>query len=181
MDDEKILDLYFARSENAISETELKYGRQVWRVSNGILKNTADADECTSDTWFRAWNAIPPARPKAFLAWLMRVARNLSLDRLRRAKALKRGATALALDELREVALALPDTTDSAIIRDTLNQFLEGQSKINRIIFVRRYWFLDSMRTIAEHTGKSEAAVRSTLKRMRKALKSNLEKEGVAL
>jgi len=181
MDDEKILDLYFARSEKAISETELKYGRQVWRVSNGILKNTADADECTSDTWLRAWNAIPPARPRAFLAWLMRVARNLSLDRLRRAKALKRGATALALDELREVALALPDTTDSAIIRDTLNQFLEGQSKTNRIIFVRRYWFLDSMNTIAEHNGKSEAAVRSTLKRMRKALKSNLEKEGVAL
>ena len=87
----------------------------------------------------------------------------------------------MALDELREVALALPDTTDSAIIRDTLNQFLEGQSKTNRIIFVRRYWFLESMRTIAEHTGKSEAAVRSTLKRMRKALKSNLEKEGVAL
>ena len=87
----------------------------------------------------------------------------------------------MALDELREVALALPDTTDSATIRDTINQFLKGQSKANRIIFVRRYWFLDSIRTIAERTGKSEVAVRGTLKRMRKALKSDLEREGVVL
>ena len=181
MDDQMILDLYFARSENAIAETKLKYGRQVWRVANGILENTADADECTSDTWLRAWNAIPPARPKMLLAWLMRVARNLSLDKLRRAKALKRGTTALALDELREVSLALPDAADSAIIRDVINQFLEGQSKTNRIIFVRRYWYLDNVRRIAECTGKTESAVRSTLKRMRKALKNTLEKEGVAL
>ena len=103
LEDREIVDLYFARSERAILETQRKYGRQVLGVAGGILRNAADAEECAGDTWLRAWNAMPPERPRRLGAWLMRVARNLSLDRLRRAKALKRGEPALALDELGEV------------------------------------------------------------------------------
>ncbi|MBR1821117.1 MAG: RNA polymerase sigma factor [Clostridia bacterium] len=181
MEDRAILDLYFARSERAIRATEEKYGRQVRGVARGILKNAADAEECAGDTWLRAWNAIPPARPNPLAAWLMRVARNLSLDRLRRARALKRGVPALALDELRDVAAKLPDEADSAAIRAAINRFLSKESAVNRAIFVRRYWYLDSIREIAGFAGRSETAVRSALTRMRRTLKRELEREWVAL
>lgn len=181
MDDRAILELYYARSERAIRATEAKYGRQVRSVARRILRNDADAEECAGDTWLRAWNAIPPAKPDPLAPWLMRVARNLSLDRLRRARALKRGEPALALDELGDVAASLPDEADSAAIREAIDRFLAGERADNRAIFVRRYWYLMSVREIAKTTGRSEAAVRAALARMRKRLKRELEREGVAL
>ena len=116
MEDREIIDLYFARSERAIRETERKYGRQVQGVAYGILRNRADAEECAGDTWLRAWNAMPPQRPDRLGAWLMRVARNLSLDRLRRSGAMKRGEPALALDELTEVVADVRDEADDGEI-----------------------------------------------------------------
>ncbi|MBR1821374.1 MAG: RNA polymerase sigma factor [Clostridia bacterium] len=181
MDDSQIIELYFARSEQAIRETDLKYGGQVRRVANGILRSPADAEECASDTWLRAWNAIPPNRPRQLLAWLTRVARNLCLDRLRKAKALKRGEPALLLEELENVAAKLPDAEDGAAIMAAINRFLARQTAGNRVMFLRRYWYMDSISEVAGFTGKSEATVRMALSRMRRSLRAALEKEGIAL
>ena len=181
MEDREIIDLYFARSERAIRETERKYGRQVQGVAYGILRNRADAEECAGDTWMRAWNAMPPQRPDRLGAWLMRVARNLSLDRLRRSGAMKRGETALALDELTEVVADVRDEADDGEIMAVVNGFLARQRQVNRVMFLRRYWYMDGVPEIARRVGRTEGAVRVTLYRMRKGLRAALEKEGIAI
>ncbi len=181
MEDREIIELYFRRSEAAIRETDLKYGGQVRAAANGILRNTADAEECASDTWLRAWNAIPPQRPRVLGAWLLRIVRNLSLDRLRRAKALKRGVVTLALDELGEVAAVVSDDAEGREIMAVVNRFLAGQSRENRALFLRRYWYLDSVVEAARFVGRSEGAAKMALARMRRGLRKALEKEEIVI
>ena len=131
MEDSRIIDLYWARSEEALSETARKYGRYCHSIARNILNNDEDAEECVSDAYLRAWNAIPPARPARLQTWLGRIVRNLSLNKREKALAEKRGAgqLPLILDELAECIPDGPDgeaLTESILIRDVLDRFLEA-------------------------------------------------------
>lgn len=186
MEDSRIIDLYWARSEEALSETARKYGRYCHSIARNILNNDEDAEECVSDAYLRAWNAIPPARPARLQTWLGRIVRNLSLNKREKALAEKRGAgqLPLILDELAECIPDGPDgeaLTESILIRDVLDRFLEALPPEARKIFVRRYWYLSSLREIAEEYGISEGSAAVSLLRTRMKLKSVLEKEGIHL
>lgn len=186
MEDSRIIDLYWARSEEALSETARKYGRYCHSIARNILNNDEDAEECVSDAYLRAWNAIPPARPARLQTWLGRIVRNLSLNKREKALAEKRGAgqLPLILDELAECIPDGPDgeaLTESILIRDVLDRFLEALPPEARRIFVRRYWYLSSLREISEEYGISEGSAAVSLLRTRMKLKSVLEKEGIHL
>lgn len=184
MTDEKIVDLYWARSEDAISETSKKYGRLCHSIAYNILRNSGEAEECVNDTYLNAWNAMPTNRPNRLSAFLGKIARNLALNRYNCNTSSKRGSGQLesALDELSECVSGTECTEsviEKIIFEDILNTFLTAQSKENRDIFVSRYWFLCSSREIAEMYRISESKVNTSLHRMRKKLKQILEKEGI--
>lgn len=184
MEDEQIIDLYFKRSEQAISETDHKYGRPCRKVSFNILRNREDTEECVNDTYLAAWNTIPPKRPDPFAAFLLRIVKNLSLKRYRDSSAQKKNSKLdVCFEELEE---CLPsgssaDITDRAYIKVLIEQFLDGLDRDDRIMFVRRYWYGDSVKDIAKafHITQNNASVR--LHRLRKELKTCLEEEGVIL
>lgn len=186
MEDEKILDLYWARSESAIKETDIKYGPYCRTISMNILHSAEDAEECVNDTWLNAWNAIPPKRPGKFAAFLGKITRNLSLNRFKRSHAEKRGMgqTPLVLAEL-EGCIASTQTVEQAsdekLLTESIDRFLEGLPPMKRKVFVRRYWYLSPIGEIARQYGMSESKVTSLLFRLRGQLKSHLEKEGIML
>ena len=184
MDDSKIIDLYWQRDEKAIEETDSKYGAYCRAVSMNILGVREDAEECVSDTWFSAWNSIPPKRPSPFSAFLGRITRNLSIDRWRRTRASKRGGgqMELALEELKDCVSGAGSLENDLIRRETLgavNRFLGQLSVVERNVFLCRYWYLESSQEIAEHSGFSQTKVRSMLHRIRGRLDTYLEKEGL--
>lgn len=186
MDDSKIIELYWERSEQAISETSRKYGRYCHYIAYTILHNDEDADECVNDTYLRAWNAIPPHRPNRLQTFLGKITRNLSLNKWEQLSAEKRGAgqISLVLDELTECIPHdenMEKAAENLVVRDTINRFLEGLPVEMRKIFVRRYWYMSSVKEIAQVYGLSESKVTVTLFRVRKKLKTVLEKEGIAL
>lgn len=186
MEDQFIIELYFQRSDRAIAETQGKYGRMLRSIALGILKSMPDAEECENDTYLKTWNAIPPQRPAVFSAFLSKITRNLSLDRYDEMHAAKRGSGEVPalLDELAE---CLPDPSDAAEhveneeLAEMLNHFLEGLKPDARNIFMRRYWFGDSVQEIAEKTGSGSSKVKMTLLRARRELMAELEKEGYAV
>lgn len=186
MEDEKIVALYFERNEDAISESELKYGKYCHTVSYNVLRNVEDTEECVNDTWIHAWNAIPPTRPMSLKAFLGKIARNLSLNRLQENHALKRGAgeTAAALDELEEI-LSAPQTVEEEVeaqmLKESIDAFLAGLSEKYRIVFMQRYWYFYSIDEIAKLNGYTVNNVKSLLFRTRNRLKDYLEKEGITL
>lgn len=186
MDDNKIIDLYWARSQQAIAESEKKYGTYCRTVARNILSREEDAEECVNDTWLRAWNAMPPQRPTVLQAFFGKLTRNLSLDRWRRDRAQKRGGSQveLALDEL-EDCLSARDRVDEAVDAQTtatlISNFVRGLPQQDRILFVRRYWYLDDIQTLATTMSMSQSQVKSRLHRIRLRLKTELEKEGVAV
>ncbi len=183
MEDRAIVQLYFARDQSAIAETEEKYGPYLMRVAKNVLENREDAEECVNDTYISAWNAMPPHFPDALRAFLGKITRRISLNRLRERMAYKRGGgrAAVAIEELSEI---LPDDRDTegsveaGELADTLNGFLKGLSKNERDFFLRRYWYFDSVADIARASGTSEGTVKSSLHRTRKKLKNHLEREG---
>ena len=183
MDDQAILDLYFARSETAISETAAKYGPYCYSIAWNILNNKEDAEESVSDTYLSAWNAIPPRRPNLFAAFLAKITRRLSIDRWRARSAYKRGGGEmdLALEEL-DHCLTDGDTPELILQRKELlrsvNRFLESLSEQDRSIFLCRYWYLDPIDRIAENFGFTPSKVTSLLHRLRIKLRSHLQKEG---
>ena len=184
MEDAAIIELYFQRSERAVSESDKKYGRYCGTIARNILGNAEDAEECVSDTWLRAWNTIPPTRPSFLKAFFGKITRNLSLNRIEKDTAQKRGGgvTAAALDELAECVAderASNWSADGAVIKDTLNAFLKDLSRENRIVFVRRYWYFEAVKDIAKSMGFSESKTKMMLKRAREALAKKLEKEGI--
>ena len=186
MDDRKIIDLYWRRSETAIGETANKYARYCHSISFNILHDMEDAEECVNDTYLRAWNAMPPQRPNILAVFLGKITRNLSLDRFRNYSAGKRGfaQTTLALSELAECVsftASVEQTMDDTELAEVLNRFLKSLPKQKRIMFVQRYWYLMPIKAVAEHLGESESQVKSTLFRTRNALKAFLEQEGIAL
>lgn len=187
MEDELILDLYFERNEDAINQTRVKYSRLLHSVAYGILRSHEDSEECENDTYLKAWNTIPPTRPDVLSAFLSRITRNLSLDLYEKMHAAKRGCNEmpLILDELAEVVayegIDSGDQAESEELKRILNDFLSELSPDNRKIFMRRYWFGDSVQEVADklHFGKSK--VKMSLLRSRENLKLKLEKEGFVL
>lgn len=183
MDDQAIVDLYWHRSENAISETAAKYGGYCYSIAYNILTNKEDAEESVSDTYLAAWNGIPPRRPSFLAAFLGKITRHISIDRWRIRNAGKRGGgeITLALDELEE-CIADNETVEQIYERremiNTLNNFLDTLQEIDRSVFLCRYWYLDSIQEIAANFGFSESKVTSMLHRTREKLRKRLVKEG---
>ena len=186
MEDKQIVDLYWARSEKAISETADKYGRYCYTIAYNILHSNEDSEECVNDTYLHAWNAMPDQRPNKLSAFLGRITRNLSLKRWEKYTAKKRGAgqVSLALDELQECIPATNQTdsvADDIVLTDVLNRFLASLTAEKRNIFMRRYWYLSPVAEIASDLAISESKVKMSLLRSRNELKQLLEKEGITL
>lgn len=186
MDDSMIIDLYWTRSQQAIAESERKYGAYCRTVAQNILARAEDAEECVNDTWLRAWNAIPPQRPNSLQAFFGKLTRNLSLDRWRRDRAQKRGGSQveLALDELEDCLSArdrVDETLNAQITARFISDFVRDLPQQDRLLFIRRYWYLDDIQTLAKTVGMGQSQVKSRLHRIRLRLKTELEKEGVAV
>ena len=186
MEDCRIIDLYWQRSETAIDETAKKYARYCHSISFNILHSPEDAEECVNDTWLNAWNAMPPRRPSCLATFLGRVTRNLSLDRFKRYSAEKRGGgqTELALEELDEAvpgASGVEEAINGKELSRLVDSFLGQLPLEKRMIFVKRYWYFLPIKAIAEQMGTSEKQVNSALFRLRKKLRTFLEKAGVVL
>lgn len=184
MNDQQIIALYFERNEQAIAETAAKYGRLCHGIAYNILNNHEDCEECVNDTYIGVWNAIPPTRPNNLMAFVCRVARNLSLKRLEFLKRGKRSADmVLALDELAAVLpdeRYAPDTSDEEIGR-LISQFLRTQKQDARNVFIRKYYFFDSVKEIAARYSFTESKVKNMLFCTRNKLKDYLIKEGVEI
>lgn len=184
MDDQGIIDLYFQRSEDAISETDRKYGGYCYSIAYNILTNNEDAEESVSDTYLAAWNAMPPRRPSILATFLGKITRHLSIDRWRSRNAAKRGGgeIILALEELGECT-SDGQTVEQAYQRKQLaavcNRFLESLPETERKVFLCRYWYLDSIPDIEAYFGFSDSKVKSMLHRTRGKLRAVLEKEGL--
>lgn len=183
MEDEKILDLYWARDEQALSETEQKYGGYCRAIAHGILTSREDAEECVNDTWLGAWNAIPPKRPGILSAFLGRITRNLAFDAYRASHAEKRGggALSLALDELGECVAGhggVESALDEKALSRAIDTFLRTLPARECALFLRRYWFVEPLRDIARRFGLNENSVKSILFRTREKLRKYLEQEG---
>ncbi len=183
MEDVKIIELYWMRSEEAIRETQNKYGRYCHTVAYNILYSNEDADECVNDTYMKVWKTVPPHRPERFAAFLGKITRNLALDRYDKLRSQKRGGnTELALDELKDcVAVSGYDipVSDEMVLKEAINAFLRSLPKRTRIIFLRRYFYLCSISDIARSLEMSESNVKVTLSRTRAKFKAYLEKEGI--
>lgn len=184
MEDNQIIDLYFARSEAAIAQTAAKYGNYCYRIADNILSSREDAQECVNDTYLAAWNAMPPKRPGILSAFLGKITRNISLDRWKRRAARKRGGgeAALSLEELDECLTGGQSPEREVERRELLraiNRFLDALPETQRDIFVCRYWYLDSIEDIGTRFGYSQSKVTTILFRLRKKLAAHLEKEGL--
>ncbi len=186
MDDKKIIELFFARDEKALSESQRKYGRYCSAVSKNILGNDADAEEVLNDTLLSAWNTIPPEEPKSLKSYLGTLARNLSLDRYRKMKAEKRGGceVSLCLEEAEEFLADTKSISEEYENREFvkfLNEFLHSLPERECDIFVRRYFYCDSTAIIARRFALNEPNVLVILSRTRKKLKKALQKGGYTL
>ena len=183
MDEQRLLELFLSRDENAVSEAQRLFGGRCRAVAVQLLGNAQDADETVNDALLRAWQHIPPDRPKSFAAYLSTVTRRLAVDRLRAAGRLKRGGDAvlIPLSELSE-CIPSPESVeleaDRRALAGAVMRFLETQSKTARVLFLRRYWAMCSVQEIAREYGLSEGTVKSSLKRTRDRLRGYLEEEG---
>lgn len=184
MDDKAILDLYWSRSEKAISETDAKYGAYCFCIANNILNNREDAEESVSDTYLAAWNSMPPKRPAILSAFLGKITRYISLDHWKKRSRLKRGGgeVPLCLEELRDCVSGKETTEDALVRKETiaaLNRFLGELSEPERKIFLCRYWYLEPVKDIAERFSLSPNRTSVALRRTRQKLKVFLAKEGL--
>ena len=178
MVDEKIIELFFTRSEQAINELDMKYGKVFHKTSYNILKNELDAEECVNDAYLGTWNTIPPTKPNSLLAYVCKIVRNVSLKRYYIKKAIKRNSTYdIAMEEL-DACLSSPNTVEDEIATKELariiENFLDTLSSENRVIFLQRYWFSDSYSDIAKKVGISEKNVSVRLSRIRKRMREYL-------
>lgn len=181
MEDKKIVQLLYARAENAISELGTRFGKQLYRIAYNILGNKMDAEECTNDTYLALWNAIPPVSPDPLAPYVYRTGRNTALTRLHRDTAKKRDSRYdVSLEELNECLPGedLEQKIDARELGRTMERFLESKSRENRYVFIRRYWYGDSVGEIARALKLKENAVSVRLNRIRSSLKEFLEKEG---
>lgn len=177
MTDQKLIELYAARSEEAIAETERIYGGYCRAIADRILGSDQDAEECLSDVWLRVWNTIPPERPANFKGWLGTIARNCAISLCRKKSREPRQVSDAAL----ELALALTDgpetDVEAKILGEAINAFLAAQPVQTRIAFLRRYWYGDTVEETARHMGWGVGKTKTVLFRTRRKLKDYLEKE----
>jgi len=183
MDDDKIISLYWQRDEEAIAETQKKYGRFCYSIAYGLLKSKEDAEECENDTYLDAWNAIPPQKPKPLSTFLAMITRRRALDYWRGRHAQKRESQmhVVSFEELEEcipVGQRLDERIHVQELAKALSVFLRGLSEVECNVFLRRYWYFDTIRVIAARYGFSESRVKMMLTRTRKKLRNYLQKEG---
>ena len=186
MDDSKIIGLYFDRNEDAIVHTRDKYGDRLFSVSRGIVGCDETARECENDTYMQAWRSIPPKAPyEYFYAYLVRIVRNISLNRAREKSSLKRGAVICELSEEMEECIPSEFNTEKRLadkeLGEAINSFLASLDAQKRKIFVRRYFFCDSVADISVRYGVTQAKVKTVLFRCRKELKKQLEGKGFSI
>ena len=183
MKDQEIVALFRQRSEEAIEELNRKYGRQIRQVTDHVLRDRQDAEECASDTCLQVWNSIPPGQPEHLGAYACKIARNLAINRYRSNSAKKRNTFYdVALDELEETVPALSNVETEYEARELtgyVNQFLRSLEPDDRVLFLRRYWFGDSVSEIASATGRKPHALSVRLFRLRQRLQDYLKKEGM--
>ena len=175
MTDEKIVELYFERSEEAIKESEKAYGPYLQYIARSILKSEEDANEIVNDAYMKAWNSIPPLKPSPLKPFLGRITRQLAINRLEYLSAGKRTGETLSVDELADV---IPDEVSENDLKDALDRFLRKEPTLSRRIFILRYWYGLNADEIAKKLGVRESRVNGILFRARKRLKEHLEKEG---
>lgn len=186
MDDNEIIELFFARDESAIEAAHLEYGAYCTSIAQRILNDQGAAEECVNDTWLKCWQSIPPQRPRSLKSYAGRIVRNLALSAWRGSTAQKRGGgqVQLALDELSEVVSG-GETPEGALdrqaFRGALDGFLAALPKRDRNLFLRRYWYLDSVEALARRHSMSKTQVTTTLYRLRQKLRVHLQQEGFEL
>ena len=184
MEDSKIIELYFARDEEAISETSMKYGSYCMKIAMNILLDLFESEECVNDTYVKVWNSVPPTLPKILKAYLGKITRNLALDRYGEKAAKKRGGRIFeSLDELAECVGTqdADENIERTELTALINEFLAKESELSRRIFVRRYFYQDSLLDIAKRLRISESRVKTALFRARERLASMLKKEGFTI
>ncbi len=185
LEDSKIIDLFFERSEDAISVLSDKYGALCEKLAVGILKNGRDAEECVNDTYLAVWNSIPPERPQRLISYVCRIARNIATAKYHSNTAEKRNSRYdVALDELEDCFASSESVEECCEANETaraINSFLMRLDSAERVMFVKRYFFAESVSDIAEHFGLTPHAVSVKLFRIRERLKKHLEREGIAL
>lgn len=184
MDDKEIVELYWQRNEAAIDETAARYGKFCHSIAFNILGNNEDAEESVNDTYLNAWNSIPPHRPSVLSTFLGKITRRVSIDRWRKRSAQKRGGgqIALALDELEECisgGKSVEQAVEAKLLSDVVNSFVKSLPDTERGVFLCRYWYMDSVESIAKEFGFSQSKVKSMLYRTREKLRARLIKEGL--
>ena len=183
VDDHKIIELYWERKETAIEETSKKYGRLCACIAQNILLNYEDSEECVNDTYFAVWNAIPDRRPNIFSAFISRITRNLALKKFEYLSAAKRNPIAVASFEELGDCVSGTDSVESEAecrrIESIIDKFLWQQGEEKRNVFIRRYWYFDSIEDICHSTGFSQSKIKSMLYEMRRKLRAHLENEGI--
>ena len=181
MEDEQIIALFFERSEQAIGELDRKYGAAAAKTAGNILRDRQDVEECVNDTWLGVWNSIPPQRPKPLCSYVCRIARNLAVSRLRSETAAKRNrGLDLVLEELEDFLPSGQSVEADYDYKETvegINRFLESLSYDDRFLFVRRYWYADSVKEIAAAMQRKESLISLRLFRLREKLRKTLQKE----
>ena len=185
MEDEKIIELFFERSEQGIRELDIKYGKICHKLSYNIVNSRQDAEECVNDAYLGAWNAIPPVHPNPLLSYIVKIVRNISLKIYWKKQAAKRsGHYTMALEEI-EGCIADPKTVEEEIeakeLARIIEAFLDTLTLENRVIFMRRYWFADSYKDIAEFVGLSEKNISVRLTRIREKIKQSLKERRVLI
>ena len=184
MDDKQIVALYWERSEDAIAQTEKKYGRYCHYIARNILYSDQDAEECVNDTYQKAWETMPPKKPELLSAYLGKLTRHIAINCYIHDHADKRSpGMQMILDEAEEF---IPDPADSDIsdeihLRDAINSFVASLTQEVRVVFVRRYWYMSSVKDIAKDYGMTESKVKITLMRTRNRFKEYLEREGISI
>lgn len=186
MEDSRIVELYWRRSGDAIAETDRKYGRYCYAIAYNLLSSSRDAEECVNDTWLGAWNAMPDNRPQYLAPFLGKIARRLALNRFRLDRAEKRGGgeLPLVLEELEECVPAVPSAAqavEDGALEEEINRFLRALSTRDCDVFLRRYWYGESLAEIAKRYGLKLNTVKTSLYRTREKLRRHLEEEGYAL
>lgn len=184
MEDRRIIELFFARSEQAVQVLSEKYGRLCRTIARGILADPRDVEECENDTWLRVWNSIPPDCPEHLGAYVGRITRNLAINRLKFDSRKKRGGELESIHA--ELHDCIPDAHDVETAADDsvlrcIQHFLENQSSRDRALFLRRYFYLEPVQELAAPFGMTASAVSTRLGRIRAKLKLELEKEGITL
>ena len=184
MDDSKIIELFFARNQDAIRHMDDTYGRQLYHLANRIVENDQDAEESVSDTYLKAWDTIPPQRPAYFFAYIAKICRNFALKKLDWKNAQKRKAEVVALTQ--EMESCIPDSSrdsqaDARELGRILDAFLRTLTPDNQMVFLRRYWYVDTIAEIAARYNISESAVQMRLNRTKNKLAAYLVKEGITV